>query len=61
MNLFEQMLRNQMRARRRPVYGWRRPRRRTNVRVGGCCLPIPLGIMTVGALGVRLASRRRHD
>ena len=59
MNLFERMLRNQMRARRRPVYGWRRPRRRTNVRVGGCCLPIPLGIMTAGALAVGLVIRRR--
>jgi hypothetical protein len=40
-------------------YGWGRPRRRTNVRVGGCCLPIPLGVMTAGALGVRAATRRR--
>jgi hypothetical protein len=61
VNPFERMLRNQMRARRRPVYGWRRPRRRTNVRVGGCCLPIPLGVMTAGALGVRLATGRRDD
>jgi hypothetical protein len=53
------MLRNQMRARRRPIYGWRRPRRRTNARAGGCCLPIPLGIMTAGALAVGLAIRRR--
>jgi hypothetical protein len=52
------MLRSQMRARRRPVYGWGRPRRRTNVRVGGCCLPIPLGVVTAGALGVRLATRK---
>jgi hypothetical protein len=35
-----------------------RPRRRSNVRVGGCCLPIPLGVMTAGALGIRLAARR---
>jgi len=59
VNLFERMLRNQMRARRRPVYAWGRPRRHTNVRVGGCCLPMPLGVMTAGALGVRLATGRR--
>ena len=66
----ERMLRHQMRqqmlyGRRRRSgfgrpygYGWGRPRRRTNVRVGGCCLPIPLGVMTAGALGVRAATRR---
>jgi hypothetical protein len=37
-------------------YGFGRPR--TQVRVGGCCLPIPLGVMTVGALGLRAAMRR---
>jgi hypothetical protein len=40
-------------------YGWGRPRRRTNVRVGGCCLPIPLGVISAGALGVRAAAKRR--
>ena len=83
VNLFERMLRAQMRQqmlygrrrrsgfwgpppRRRGYgfgspygYGWGRPRRRTNVRVGGCCLPIPLGMMTAGALGVRAAAKRR--
>jgi hypothetical protein len=57
----ERMLRNQMR--RQMLYGRRRrrrPRRRTNVRVGGCCLPIPLGVVTASALGVRLAARRRR-
>jgi hypothetical protein len=44
----------------RPAYGWGRPRRRTNVRVGGCCLPIPLGVMAAGALGVRHATRRHR-
>jgi hypothetical protein len=39
-------------------YGYRRPR--TQVRVGGCCLPIPLGLMTAGALGLRLAMGRRR-
>jgi hypothetical protein len=71
--MLERMLREQMRQQmvygrrrrrsgygfRRPYgYGWGRPRRRTNVRVGGCCLPIPLGVMTAGALGARAATRR---
>ena len=70
MNLFERMMRQQMRQqmlygrrRRRGYgfgrphgYGWGRPRRRTNVRVGGCCLPIPLGVTIAGALAVRLAA-----
>ena len=32
---------------RRPTYGWGygRPRGRSQVRVTGCCLPIPLGFM----------------
>jgi hypothetical protein len=75
VNLMERMLRQQMRQqmlygrrRRRPGYGfgrpygygWGRPRRRTNVRVGGCCLPIPIGVVTAGALGVRLATRGRR-
>ena len=36
-------------------------RRRSNVRVVGCCLPIPLGVLLaslVGAEGVRRRSRR---
>ena len=47
---------------RRPSYGWgygARPRRRSNVRVTGCCLPIPLGLaMTAGWL-TRLGLTRR--
>jgi hypothetical protein len=39
-------------------YGFGRPR--TNVRVGGCCLPIPLGILIAGAFGVAGAARRRR-
>jgi hypothetical protein len=40
---------------RPPGYGWYRPR--TRVRVYGCCLPIPLGVMIAGALGARTAVR----
>jgi len=37
-----------------------RPRGRTQVRVGGCCLPIPLGALGITALGVsRLFSAAR--
>jgi len=39
-------------------YGFGRPR--TRVRVGGCCLPIPLGIMTAGALGLTGVVRKRR-
>lgn len=39
-------------------YGFGRPR--TQVRVGGCCLPIPLGVMTAGALGLAGVVRRRQ-
>jgi hypothetical protein len=73
VNLFERMLRQQMRQqllygrRRRRAgygfgrpygYGWGRPRPRGNVRVGGCCLPIPLAAMAAGMLGVRVGTRR---
>ena len=51
-------------GRRRPAsYGWgygMRPRRRSQVRVTGCCLPIPLGLaMTAGWL-TRLGVARRR-
>lgn len=35
-----------------------RRRSRTQVRVGGCCLPIPLGFLLAGSAAGRLASRR---
>jgi hypothetical protein len=37
-----------------------RPRRRTRVHVGGCCLPIPLGVLLATSAGARLALRRRR-
>jgi hypothetical protein len=40
-----------------PYYSGR-TRRGTRVTVGGCCLPIPLGVLTVSALGLRLLTRR---
>ena len=40
-----------------PYYSGR-TRRGTRVSVGGCCLPIPLGVLTVSALGLRLLTRR---
>jgi hypothetical protein len=40
-----------------PYYSGR-TRRGTRVSVGGCCLPIPLGVFTVSALGLRLLVRR---
>ncbi len=42
---------------RRGYYG--APMRRTRVRVGGCCLPIPLGVVVSLGAGTRLALRRR--
>ena len=51
-----------LRPRRRRGYHrprYYRPRRRTNVRVGGCCLPIPLGVLAAGAVGTRMALGRR--
>ena len=39
-----------------PYYSGR-TRRGTRVSVGGCCLPIPLGVLTVSALGLRLLMR----
>ena len=40
-----------------PYYSGR-TRRGTRVTVGGCCLPIPFGMLTVSALGLRLLMRR---
>ena len=40
-----------------PYYSGR-TRRGSRVTVGGCCLPIPLGLLTVSALGLRLLMRR---
>ena len=40
-----------------PYYSGR-TRRGTRVSVGGCCLPIPLGALSVSALGLRLLMRR---
>ena len=44
---------------RRPSYGWGygRPPRRSQVRVTGCCLPIPLGLVLAGAGAFRLRRR----
>ena len=41
--------------------GYYRPRHhsRSNIRVGGCCLPIPLGIFTLGLAGPAVLLRRR--
>jgi hypothetical protein len=39
-------------------FGFGRPRGRTQVRVGGCCLPIPL-VLTTG-LGLAAGRRRRR-
>lgn len=36
-----------------------RPRGRTQVRVGGCCLPIPLGLTALTAAAVRAGQGRR--
>lgn len=48
----------------RPVYSYGRPRhrhrRRSNVHVSGCCLPIPLGVLAAAAVGGRaIVSRTR--
>ena len=51
------------RHRRRRGYGYGRPRHRrgrSNVRVTGCCLPIPLGVVATAALGGRTIARRRR-
>ena len=40
-----------------PYYSGR-TRRGTRVSVGGCCLPIPLGMLTLSAVGLRLLMRR---
>ena len=40
-----------------PYYSGR-TRRGTRVTVGGCCLPLPLGMLSVSALGFRLLMRR---
>lgn len=42
-----------------PLPTYSRRGRRSNVTVTGCCLPIPLGIFTVGALGLARAVRTR--
>ena len=42
-----------------PLPTYSRRGRRSNVTVTGCCLPIPLGIFTVGALGLARAVRMR--
>jgi hypothetical protein len=50
-------------GRRRPTYGWGhgRPRGRGQVRVTGCCLPIPLGMLAVAAIATRsLVARVRR-
>jgi hypothetical protein len=41
-----------------PYYSGR-TRRGTRVQVSGCCLPIPLGMLLAGAVGVRGLTRRR--
>lgn len=48
---------------RRPSYGWgygARPRRRSQVRVTGCCLPIPLGVLLTAGWLARLGLERRR-
>ena len=37
-----------------------RPRGRTNVRVGGCCLPVPLGMLAALLAGGHAARRARR-
>ena len=46
-------------------HGWghgrpRHRRGRSNVRVTGCCLPIPLGVVATAAVGGRSIARRRR-
>ncbi len=43
---------------RHAYYGRPRHRRRSNVHVSGCCLPIPLGVVAATAIGGRAAVRR---
>lgn len=45
---------------RRGTYYAGRPRARTNVRVGGCCLPVPLGMLAGLIAGGGLARRGRR-
>lgn len=64
MSTLERMMRQRRYGRRaRPSPWMRRPprrRRRGNVRVYGCCLPIPLGMVTATGVGAGvLLSRRR--
>jgi hypothetical protein len=62
MSTFERMMRQRRYGRRaRPSPWLHRPprRRRGNVRVYGCCLPIPLGMLTAAGLGTRLFFARR--
>ncbi len=46
------------RHRRSVYYGRPRHRRRSNVHVTGCCLPIPLGVVAATAIGGRAVVRR---
>jgi hypothetical protein len=50
-----------MRRGTEPLYALLRPRRRRSVEVRGCgcCLPIPLGLVTASGLGLRALARRR--
>ncbi len=60
--LLREMMRDQSRHRRggrHRGYG-RRRHRRTNVRVGGCCLPIPLGMLMFSGLLARAGFRKAH-
>ncbi len=45
-----------------PRRGYYSPRRssRSNVRVGGCCLPIPLALSLSAVGGLAALGRRRH-
>ena len=67
--LLRRLLRGSARSRRGSVwmaprhrrgYYVTRPRARTNVRVGGCCLPIPLGLLAALAAGGHAARRGRR-
>jgi len=43
----------------RPSYRSPRRRRNVHVRFGGCCLPIPLGVLAGSGLATRALVRRR--